>query len=107
MSRDPRIAEAAAKAAEYYKNRQHGMSAFCAKAAIRAYLEAVRPEMAMVPVEPTEQMLRAGFAAMNETPSSQWKRMKAEGVTPRRMFDVKMAPRWRAMIDAALSERRE
>lgn len=51
--------------------------------------------------EPTEAMLRAAFVAMNETPGGQWKQMKAEGVTPRRLFDVKMAPRYRAMIAAA------
>jgi hypothetical protein len=54
-----------------------------------------------VPVEPTDAMLKAAFVAMNETPSGTWKRMKEEGVTPRRMFDVKMAPRYRAMIAAA------
>jgi hypothetical protein len=55
----------------------------------------------LVPREPTEAMLKAAFVAMNETPSGTWKRMKAEGQTPRRMFDVKMAPRYRAMIAAA------
>lgn len=53
--------------------------------------------------EPTEAMLRGGFVAMNETPGGTWKAMKAEGATPRRLFDVKMAPRWRAMIDAAMA----
>lgn len=53
--------------------------------------------------EPTEAMLKAAFVAMNATPSGTWKAMKAEGVTPRRLFDVKMAPRFRAMIDAALA----
>lgn len=56
--------------------------------------------------EPDEGMLHAGFVAMNETPGGQWKRMKAEGVTPRRMFDVKMVPRWQAMIDQALRSER-
>jgi len=55
----------------------------------------------LVPREPTEAMLKAAFGAMNETPSGTWKRMKAEGQTPRRLFDVKMAPRYRAMIAAA------
>lgn len=55
----------------------------------------------LVPVEPTEAMLKAAFVAMNETPSGTWKRMKEEGVTPRRLFDVKMAPRYRAMLAAA------
>lgn len=54
--------------------------------------------------EPTEAMLRAAFVAMNETPGGTWKQMKAEGVTPRRLFDIKMAPRFRAMIDAILDE---
>lgn len=39
--------------------------------------------------------------AMNDTPSGTWKRVKAEGQTPRRLSDVKMAPRYRAMIAAA------
>lgn len=56
--------------------------------------------------EPTEGMLHAAFVAMNETPSGTWKRMKAEGQTPRRLFDVKMAPRWRAMIGYVLGERK-
>lgn len=60
----------------------------------RAAVEAMR--------EPSEAMLRGAFVAMNETPGGTWKTMKAEGATPRRLFDVKMAPRWRAMIDAAL-----
>ncbi len=60
----------------------------------RAAIEAMR--------EPTEAMLHAGFVAMNQTPSGRWKAMKAEGVTPRRLFDVKMAPRYRAMLYAAL-----
>lgn len=54
----------------------------------------------LVPVEPTDAMLKAAFVAMNETPSGTWKRMKEEGVTPRRLFDVKMVPRYRAMIAA-------
>jgi hypothetical protein len=65
------------------------------RAEARAAIEAMR--------EPTEEMLKAAFVAMNETPSGTWKAMKAEGVTPRRLFDVKQAPRWRAMIDAALN----
>lgn len=52
--------------------------------------------------EPTEAMLKAAFVAMNETSSGAWKRMKSEGVTPRRLFDVKMAPRYRAMMAEAL-----
>lgn len=55
----------------------------------------------LVPREPTEAMLKAAFVAMNDTPSGTWKRVKAEGQTPRRLSDVKMAPRYRAMIAAA------
>ncbi len=58
-------------------------------------------EWKLVPVEPTEEMLRAAFAAMNATPRGTWKAMKAAGESPRRMFDVKMAPRYRAMLASA------
>lgn len=60
----------------------------------RAALTAIR--------EPSEGTLRAAFVAMNETPGGTWKRMKAENATPRRLFDVKMVPRWQAMIDHIL-----
>ncbi len=62
----------------------------------RAAIEAMR--------EPTETMLHDAFVAMNETPSGTWKAMKAAGTSPRCMFDVKMAPRYRAMITAALKD---
>lgn len=68
----------------------YGMTKSEAVEYARAALSATR--------EPTESMLDAAFVAMNKTPSGTWKRMKAEGQTPRRIFDVKMAPRWRAMI---------
>lgn len=55
----------------------------------------------LVPVEPTPKMLKAAFAAMNATPSGEWKRMKAENKTPREIFDAKMRPRWSAMLAAA------
>lgn len=55
----------------------------------------------LVPVEPTEAMLKAAFAAMNATLSGEWKRLKAENKTPREIFDAKMRPRWSAMLAAA------
>lgn len=73
---------------------------------MREALEGKDGNWVLVPREPTEAMLKAAFVAMNDTPSGTWKRMKAEGVTPRRMSDVKMAPRYRAMIDAAPDFRR-
>lgn len=52
-------------------------------------------------MEPTEGMLKRSFAAMNETPSGEWKRLKAAGLTERQLFDAKMRPRYTAMIRAA------
>lgn len=50
---------------------------------------------------PTEGMLKQSFAAMNDTPSREWERLKAAGLTKRQMFDAKMRPRYTAMIKAA------
>ena len=63
--------------------------------------EAPTDALRLVPVEPTPKMLKAAFAAMNATPSGEWKRMKAESKTPRELFDAKMRPRWVAMLAAA------
>lgn len=60
----------------------------------RAAIEAMR--------EPSSSMLKAAFVAMNETPGGEWRRMKAENLSPREIFDAKMVPRWQAAIDAAL-----
>jgi hypothetical protein len=61
-----------------------------------------QPDTVVVPREPTEAMLKAAFVAMNRTPGGEWKRMKAEGKSPREIFDAKMRPRYAAMI-ASLS----
>lgn len=69
----------------------------------RSYVPHARAALLSL-MEPSEAMLHRAFVVMNETPSGTWKRMKAEGQTPRRLFDVKMAPRWRAMIRHVLGE---
>lgn len=73
---------------------QEGRDGFIQSA--RAVLFAVR--------EPDGKMLKAGFAAMNATPSGTWKRMKAEARHPIQIFNAKMRPRWSAMIDAILAD---
>lgn len=57
-----------------------------------------------VPREPTPAMLKAAWTTMNQTPGGEWKRLKAAGLPPRELFDAKMIPRWRAMVDAAEKE---
>jgi hypothetical protein len=62
-----------------------------ARSAILATLRGVR--------EADGGMMRRAFAAMNDTPSGTWKRLKAEKLPERELFAAKMHPRYTAMID--------
>jgi len=54
--------------------------------------------------EPSAKMLHAGFVSMNQTPSGEWKRLKAAKLSPKELFVAKMTPRFTAMIDGLLAE---